>query len=444
MKKVLAILLAMTMVVALAACGGNTSSSGGSTGGATSGGDSSDAVETKKVIKVGLLCIGDENDQGYSYNFARGRDDATAKLAAEGIDVEWVMKWNIGENSTCVDANIECAEEGCEIIFNNSYGFEPFMLEVADEYPNIQFVGCTNCISAFDGRENTHNAFADIYQGRYVAGVVAGMKIQQLIDEGKITADQAVIGYVGAYSFAEVISGMTSYYLGARSVCPSVTMKVQFVGSWSDATAEAEAAKSLCDMGCVMISQHSDNTTPATAAQTAGVFHTGYNADMTGIAPNASLISTRIDWSVYFYEFIKAYLNGEELPQDWCKGMADGAVVVTELNEAIAAPGTRDAMEKAIAGIKDGSINVFDTSAFTIDVTSDALSITSALAANAYGADANGVMNHHFSRDTDGDSLYLPDTDEAVIDGAFYESRFQSAPYLIAHIDGIEWLNAAY
>ena len=446
MKKILALVLALSLALALCACGASVdtaqidaindslSAIEGQLADLAAGENAAEpaeeaeeadaaeeATEATRSIKVGLLCIGDENDQGYSYNFARGRDAATEILAAEGIEVEWVMKWNIGEDSTCVDANIEAAEEGCEIIFNNSYGFEPFMLEVAPDYPDIEFVSCTNCASCFDDLDNTHNAFANIYEGRYVAGVVAGMKLNEMIEAGEITEDEAVIGYVGAYSFAEVISGMTSYFLGARSVCPSVTMKVQFVGSWSDATAEADAAKALCDEGCVMISQHSDNTTPATAAQTAGVYHTGYNADMSGVAPEASLISTRIDWSVYFVEFIEAYLNGEELPQDWCKGFADGAVVMTDLNESIAAEGTAEAIEETIAAIAAGEIDVFDTSTFTV---------------------GGEEVTTCFAIDTDGD--FTADSEEAVYEGAFHESVFQSAPYFALQIDGIEWLNAAY
>ncbi|MGH0053692.1 MAG: BMP family ABC transporter substrate-binding protein [Sphaerochaetaceae bacterium] len=379
------------------------------------------ASSTESTLKVGLLCIGDENDQGYSYNFIQGQKEATDKLAAEGINVEWITKYNIGEDSTCRDANIEAAEEGCKIIFNNSYGFEPFMLEVAKDYPDIDFVACTNCVSAFDDLPNTFNAFANIYEGRYVAGIVAGMKINEMISEGQIMPEEAVIGYVGAYSFAEVVSGFTAYYLGAKSVCPSVTMKVTFVGSWSDATAEADAAKALADQGCIMISQHSDNTTPATAAQAAGVFHTGYNADMTGVAPAASLISTRIDWSVYFYEFIKAYVDGEKLEQDWCKGMDDEAVVMTMLNTDIAAPGTEAKINQVMADIAAGNIQVFDTSTFTVK---------------------GETLTHAFARDTDGD--FVADTDEAVFDGVFHESYFQSAPYFTEQIDGITWLNAAY
>lgn len=380
------------------------------------------ATETGKTIKVGLLCIGDENDQGYSYNFIQGQKEATKKLAEEGINVEWVIKYNIGEDSTCTDANLEAAEEGCKIVFNNSYGFESFMLEVAKNYPDVDFVSCTNCVSCVDDLSNTFNTFANIYEGRYVAGVAAGMKINQMIEEGRITPDKAVIGYVGAFSFAEVISGFSAYYLGAKSVCPTVTMKVTFVGSWSDATAEANAAKALADQGCVMISQHSDNTTPATAAQAAGVFHTGYNADMTSVAPAASIISTRIDWSVYFHDFIKGYVDGKKLDQDWCKGMGDGAVVMTKLNTAIAAPGTEEKLKETIADIASGKIKVFDTSTFTVN--------------------GGQTLTHAFALDTDGD--FAADSKEAVFDGCFHESHFQSAPYFTEKIDGITWLNAAY
>ena len=431
-KKVLALLLVLAMVLALAACGGSGNNGGaGNAGGnsqqsgndaqqpSDSGGD--DAGEARKSVKVGLICIGDENDQGYTYNFIRGKDAATEALAAKGIDVEWVTKWNIGEDSSCEDANIELAEEGCQLIINNSFGFEDFMLHVAPDYEDIQFISCTNQGSWNDGLDNTHNAFANIYEGRYLAGVVAGMKLQEMIDAGTITADQAVIGYVGAFSFAEVISGFTSYFLGARSVCPSVTMKVQFVGSWSDATEEANAASALADMGCVMISQHSDNTTPATTAQSKGAFHTGYNNDMISVAPEASLIGTRIDWSVYFEYAIEAVANGQSFDQDWCHGMDEGAVVMTELNEDIAAPGTKEKLAEVEEQIRSGKLQVFDTSTFTID----GQELTTAMAL-----------------DTDGD--FTPDSEEAVFDGAFHESYFQSAPYFALQIDGIEWLNSAF
>ena len=411
MKKILALILALVMALSLVACGSKDNN------------DTPDDGKKTNTIKVGLICIGDENDQGYTYNFIRGKEAATEALAAKGINVEWVIKYNKGENDDCTNANIECAEEGCQLIINNSYGHEPFMLKVAgkSEYKDIQFIGCTNCGSYGDNLENTHNAFANIYEGRYVAGVVAGMKLQEMIDNGDITAEQAVIGYVGAFSFAEVISGFTAYYLGAKSVCPSVTMKVQFVGSWSNATEEGNAAAALCDLGCIMISQHSDNTSPATTAQSKGAFSCGYNNDMISVAPEASLISTRIDWSVYFEYAIEAVANGESFDQDWCHGMDMGAVVMTDLNEAIAAEGTAEKLAEVEKAIHDGTLQVFDTSTFTID-----------------GAE----LTQAFALDTDGD--FTPDSEEAVFDGAFHESYFQSAPYFALTIDGIEWLNSAF
>ena len=360
-KRLLAMLLAGAMIFGLAACGG-----GGGSAETPAGGESTPPVSEEtgggeaetKSIKVGMVCIGDENDQGYTYNFMRGVDEATEQLKQQGIEVEWVFKTNILEDAGCEDANIELADEGCDLIINNSYGFETYMLKVAPDYPEIEFISCTNQASAVDDLPNTHNAFANIYEGRYLAGVAGGMKLQQMIDEGTITADQAVIGYVGAFPFAEVVSGYTAFYLGAKSVCPSVTMKVKYVSSWSDAPQEAAAAAALADEGCVLISQHSDNTTPATAAQDAGVFHCGYNNDMTGVAPEASIISCRVDWAPYFVYAISAVANGEEFAQDWTAGYADGSVKLTELNEAIAAPGTAEALEAAEAELADG-LHVF-------------------------------------------------------------------------------------
>ena len=408
MKKIIAALLAGAMILSLCACSASNE---------TAAASSADG----KSIKVGMICIGDENDQGYTYNFIRGSEEATKKLAEQGINVEWVIKYNLVEGDPVAVANEELAEDGCAIVFNNSYGQEPAMLSVAPNYPNVQFVGMTNEGSWKDDLDNTHNAFARIHEGRYIAGVAAGMKLQEMIDNGDITADQAVIGYVGAFSYAEVISGYTAYFLGARSVCPSVTMKVQFVGSWSDATLEANAAQALIDQGCVLISQHSDNTTPATTAEKNGVFHTGYNADMVAAAPKASIISTRIDWTNYFVYAISTVANGQNFDKDYCMGLKDGDIAMTSLNESIAAAGTADKIAEVEKAICDGSLEVFDTSKFTVD---------------------GQTVSTCFAIDTDGD--FVPDQGEAIKDGAFHESEYpglMSAPYFALKIDGIELLN---
>lgn len=413
MKKLLAAILAVAMLLTFCACGESTTEPTDAPGG-----------DDVKTIKVGLICIGDENDQGYTYNFIRGTETATEELKKEGIEVEWVIKYNLIEGDPVATANEELAEDGCAIVFNNSYGQEPAMLQVAPDYPNVQFVGLTNEGSWKDDLDNTHNAFSRIYEGRYLAGVVAGLKLQEMIDNGEIKADEAVIGYVGAYSYAEVVSGYTAYYLGAKSVCPSVSMKVQFVGSWSDATLEANAAQALLDQGAVIISQHSDNTTPATTAEKAGKFHTGYNADMIEAAPKASLVSTRIDWTNYFVYAIKAVANGENFDQDYAHGLAEGEVVLTTLNEDICAKGTADVLKDVEAKLISGEIKVFDTNNFTV---------------------GGKKVETAFAIDTDGD--FVPDQGEAIVDGAFVESMvpgLMSAPYFNLAIDGIIRLNEAY
>ena len=415
MKKLLALVLCLALVAALFV---GCMDAGEPDGTKAPDSNQNETPAEGKTIKIGLICIGDENDQGYTYNFIRGKDAATEALKAKGINVEWLVKWNIPEGSKCEDANRELASAGCQIIFNNSFGFEDYMLKVAPDYPEIQFVACTNQASWGDDLKNTHNAFANIYEGRYLAGVVAGMKLQQLIDEGSIQPEEAVIGYVGAFPFAEVKSGYTSYFLGARSVCPSVTMKVQFVNNWSDATAESNAASALCDAGCKLISQHADNSTPATMAQSKGAFFTSYNNDMISVAPEACLVGTRIDWSVYFCEAIEAVANSQEFPQDWSKGLKENAVVLTELNKDLIAPGTEEKLAEVEAGLKDGSIQVFDTKTFTVG-----------------GAE----LTQAYALDTDGD--FAPDSEEAVFEGAFHESYFQSAPYFAIDIDGIELMN---
>ena len=416
MKKLLAILLSVIMVLSLVACGNKTQNE-------TPGNDDQQQnTETEtKTIKVGLICIGDENDQGYTYNFIRGKESATEALAAKGINVDWVVKYNIGEDSTCEDANIELAEEGCELIFNNSYGFEPFMLKVAPDYPEIQFVGCTNQGSWNDGLDNTHNAFANIYEGRYLAGVAAGMKLNEMIENGEFTADEAKIGYVGAFTYAEVISGYTSFFLGARSVCPTATMEVTFTGSWYDETAEKEGAQKLIKNGCKLISQHADSMGAPTACETAGVPNVSYNGSTQAACPNTYIISSRIDWAPYYEYAITAAMNGEAIDADWTGTLATGSVVLTDVNTTAAAEGTQEAIDAVKAELENGTRHVFDCSTFTVD----------------------GQPVTSYMADVDTDPDYTPDT-EVVQDGYLAESTARSAPYFQLMIDGIDLLDTNF
>lgn len=433
MKKVIVLALALAMMFALCACASDKTAAEPEIEVEASVKDTAAEVVSEPEpepeaaptpIKVGMVCIGDENDQGYTYNFIEASKNAAKILKDEGIDVEWTYKFNLVEGDPVAEANEELADDGCAIVINNSYGHEPAMLNIAPDYPNVMFVGCTNEGSWKDENPNTVNAFARVHEGRYLAGVVAGCKLQEMIDNGEIKEDEAVIGYVGAYSFNEVISGMTAYYLGAKSVCPSATMKVQFVGSWSDATEEANAAQALCDLGCKVISQHSDNTTPATTAEKNGVFHTGYNADMMNAAPKASIISTKIDWTNYFVYLIKAVVKGEPVVDDYSMGFADGDVVMTQLNTDICAAGTAEKLAETEEKIMNGEIHVFDIETFTVD---------------------GEKVESAFALDMDGD--FVADTGDAIYDGYFHESEvpgLQSAPFFGLKVDGIEWLNEAF
>ena len=405
MKKLLSVLLVIVMIFSLAACGGSTS----------------DDTASDEVYKVGMVCIGDEN-AAYDRNFYNAADAAKEQLAAKGINIEWTYTYNHAEGDPVATDNAELADMGCIAVFNNSYGMEQAMLSVAADYPDVVFAGLTNENSQRDDLDNTVNAFPSVYEGRYLAGVVAGMKLQEMIDNGEIKADEAVIGYVGAYTFAEVISGYTAFYLGAKSVCESATMKVEFIGSWGDPTQEAAAAQDLIDKGAVLISQHSDSTTPATTAQSNGVYHVGYNLDMTDVAPDASLISSRIDWTNYFVYVIETIVNGGTVDQDYKgHGYAEGDVALTALNTNIAAEGTEDKLAEVEAALADESLHVFDTSAFTVD----GKEVTEGL------VDMNG--------DYQGEEDY-----NAVFDGYYHESYFKSAPSFDLRIDGIELLNEEY
>ncbi|MBR6657193.1 MAG: BMP family ABC transporter substrate-binding protein [Oscillospiraceae bacterium] len=351
MKKLLALLLALVMVLSLAACGEEPE--------APVQGDDNTETEglTAENIKIGFVHVSDPSDMGYTYN----HDLGTWKMAENlGISEDQIInKYNIGEDEGCATAIEELVEAGCNIIFATSFGHGDYMTEAAAAHPEIEFCHATGAQAADSGLSNYHNYFTSIYEARYLAGVAAGLKLNEMIENGTITAEEAVIGYVAAFYFEEVISGFSAFYLGARSVCPSATMITLKADSWSDPVKEGQIAQSLIDQGAVLISQHSDNPSPATTAEAAGLFHCGYNSDMAEAAPAASIISARADWSIYLTYAVECVLNGEEIASDWCEGFNEGANFVSPLNTAVAAPGTQEKLDEVAAGLKDGSVHVF-------------------------------------------------------------------------------------
>ena len=363
-------------------------------------------------IKIGFICIGDENE-GYTANHVNALRTALTTL---GIDeaTQVIYKWNIPESEKAYEAAIDLAEQECDIIFANSFGHEAHVFLAASEYPEIEVCHATGTQAGNTGLTNTHNHFTAVFEGRYASGVVAGLKLNQMIEEGKITAEQAKIGYVGAFPFEEVKSGYTAFYLGACSVCPSATREVKFTNSWGDLALEKEAATALIANGCVLISQHADTTGAPSACEVAGVPCVGYNISMIPAAQTTALTSSAVNWAAYYAYALENVLAGNEFAPDWCYGYVDGAVFLTELNEGVVAPGTAEKVAEVEAALKDGSLKVFDINTFTVGGET----VTSA-----------------FALDTDGD--FVPDSYEAIIDGAFAESYYRSAPYFGLDIDGI-------
>ncbi len=401
MKKLLALVLAMVMLLAFAGCGAT---------------DTSSDVKGNDTLKVGFIFLHDEQST-YDKNFM----DA-AKAACEAMNVKYVQKTQIPESKDCYDAAVELVEvDGCDIIFADSFGHESFLIDAAKKYPDVQFCHATGTQAHTAGVDNFHNAFASIYEGRYLAGVAAGLKLNEMIEAGKITADKAKMGYVGAFTFAEVMSGYTSFYLGAKSVCPTVTMDVKFTGSWYDEQKEKEAAQALISGGCVLISQHADSMGAPTACETAGVPNVSYNGSTVAACPNTFIVSSRIDWTPYFKYMIECVQKGEKIAADWTGTIETGSVVLTDINEKVAAKGTAEKIADVKAKLLDGSIKVFDTANWT---------------------KGNEKLTSYLA-DVDTDEKFEKDT-EAIEDGIFYESKHRSAPYFDIEIDGITLLDRNY
>lgn len=405
-KKILAVVLSVLFVVGVfAGCSSKDANTKDTTTKASASSD----------MKVGFIFLHDENST-YDKNFITAADEACETLGI--ADENKIYKTNVPEGQECTEAALDLVDKGCSIIFADSFGHEPYIIEVAKKHPEVQFCHSTGTRAHTEGLDNYHNAFASIYEGRYLAGIAAGMKLNQMIKDGKFEAKDAKIGYVGAYTYAEVISGYTSFFLGARSVCPSATMEVQFTGSWYDEAAEKEAANTLIANGCKLISQHADSMGAPTACETAGVPNVSYNGSTVSACPNTFIVSSRVNWAPYYEYAIKAVMNGDKIDADWTGTLATNSVLLTDVNEKAAAPGTQKAIDEAKAKLEDGSLQVFDTSTFTVD----------------------GKKLDSYKADVDTDDKYTPDT-EVIEKGAFKESKFRSAPYFDVKIDGIKLLN---
>lgn len=404
MKKIVALVLVLAMVLSLTA--------------------SVSVAEgvTLENIKLGVILLHDE-DSTYDNNFIIGVKDAVAALGLKEDQV--IIKRNIGESNDCYETALDLADEGCQIVFADSFGHESFMLQAAQEKPDVEFCHATGTNAHVAGLANFHNAFAAIYEGRYLAGIAAGMKLKELQEAGKLKGDVPMMGYVGAFTYAEVVSGYTSFYLGAKSVCPDVKMKVQFTGSWYDEKEEKAAAEALIAAGADLISQHADSMGAPTACENAGIPDISYNGSTVANCPNTFIVASRIDWSPYFQYIINQKIAGEAIATDWTGTIATGSVVLTDVNEKAAAEGTEAAIALAVTGLATGVIHVFDTATegfITVD---------------------GKPMGEDWKPGDATDGSFADGT-KIVYDGYFHESEYRSAPYFDAWIDGIELLNKMF
>ena len=424
MKKMTAMLLCLAMLFAFAGCGskdtgsGSTNAKKGVTEDILPRLDVKSEVTVPDDFKIGMICLHDENST-YDNNFIQALKSVQKGMGLK--DDQVVIVTGIGEDNNCYNTAVDLAKnKGCKIVFADSFGHESFLKQAAAEFPDVQFCHATGTSAKRAGIANFHNAFASIYEGRYLAGIAAGMKLNEMIKDGKIKAEEAIIGYVGAYTYAEVISGMTSFFLGARSVCESATMKVRYTGSWYDQAKEQEAATALIEKDkCVLISQHADSLGAPTACELAGVPNVSYNGSTYSAGKNTFIVSSAINWAPYFQYIIESVVSGKAIDADWCGDIATNSVVLTGINADVAAEGTEAKIKEAIDGFKAGTLHVIDTSKFTKD----------------------GKKLDEYLADVDGD--FKGETN-VIHDGYFDESNakdFRSAPYFDMIIDGVTNLN---
>lgn len=388
---------------------------------------------TNDELTVGLITLHDENST-YDKNFI----DAF-KAACEAEGVKGLLKTSVPETTDAYDKATDLVESGCKFVFADSFGHEDHIIKAAKENPDVQFSHASGNKAHTSNVANFHNAFASIYEGRYLAGVAAGMKLQSMIEANPATSKK--IGYIGAYTYAEVISGYTSYYLGVRSIVSDAKMDVTFTGSWYDEAAEKSAAETLISKGCSIISQHADSWGAPTACETAGVPNISYNGSTESRCPNTFVISSKINWEPYFRYCFQQVKAGKSIDTDWTGELGntlyDGSVALSEAGKKGAVSGTEAKLNEVAGKLRDGSLKVFDTSSFTVSgkAVKDSMKV-----------DAQGHLTS-YKADVNFDEAHTPDTEVIETkDGKTYfaESEKRSAPYFDVQIDGITLLNSKF
>ena len=414
MKKFLALLLALVMVFAFTACKAETPSGDEDKTPGTTDEGTNDNTE-KKAVKAALICLHGDSST-YDKNFI---DAFKTACANKGLtEDDYAIITDIEESEACYTAAADFADDGYNVIFADSFGHETHMLKAAKEFPEVQFCHATGTMAHTENVANFQNAFASIYEGRYLAGVAAGLKLLEIYDtdgDGAIADEEAKIGYVGAHPYAEVISGYTSFFLGVKSVVANVTMEVRYTGEWYHEIKEKTTAEALIASGCKLISQHADSMGAPTACENAGIPNVAYNGT-TG-KTGTFVIASKINWVPYYEYMIDCVANGKDIATDWTGTLENGAVQITVLGDA-AAEGTQAKLDEVAAKLKDGTLKVFDCSKFTV----------------------KGETLTEYKADVDTDAAFTPDTNVIKTENGvtfFDESSLRSAPYFDIIIDGI-------
>lgn len=430
-------LLSLIAVGALAACSAN----GGSVSYDIKTGDTYELQVNKDLdyskVKVGLICLHDKNST-YDKNFIDSMEEARVALGLREDQV--LVRTGIGEDSSCYQTASEMVNAGCNVIFADSFGHEDYMIQAAREFPSVQFHHATGTKAHTENLSNYHNGFASIYEGRYLAGVVAGLKLKDMKEKDPKVASK--VGYIGAFTYAEVISGYTSWYLGVKSVVEDVTMDVTFTGSWYDETAEKNGAIKLKEKGAVLISQHADSLGAPTACEQNGIPNVSYNGSTEESAPKTYLVNSRINWAPYYVKMVESVAGGEAMAADTTGTRADGSVLISDLGKKASTAETAEYVNNVKKQLANGSLKVFDTSKFTVTVVPPSGAEGDFGVNTAAKVDANGHLTSYMA-DVDSDPAYTPDT-EVVANGEFQESKFRSAPYFDIQIDGINLLDTRF
>ena len=386
----------------------------------------------KEDLKVALICL--HADQStYDKNFIEAFKTACAN---KGLTTsQYSIVTDIPEGEECYNKAAEFADDGYNLVFADSFGHEPYMLKAAREFKNVRFCHATGTQAHTENIANFSDAFASIYEGRYLAGVAAGLKLVELYgdSEGKVSDENAKIGYVGAWPYAEVISGYTSFFLGVRSIVANATMEVRYTNSWYDEEAENTTALALIDAGCKLISQHADSMGAPNACEAKNVPNVSYNGT-TGT--NTFVIASKINWVPYFEYCIDCVIEGKRIDANYTGTIQTGSVEITALGAAAAAD-TQTKLDEVKAALVAGTIKVFDCSTFTVK---NAKADTSAFSKASYiTTDAAGHLTAYLA-DVNDDGTYVGETNVIKTAGSttyFAESEFRSAPYFDIIIDGI-------